>query len=31
MDAVGAAAGYRLTSVTIEAHGLCAACVADAP
>ena len=31
MDAVGAAAGYRLTSVTIEAHGLCAACAADAP
>jgi Fur family zinc uptake transcriptional regulator len=31
IDAVAAEAGYRLTAVTIEAHGLCAACVADAP
>jgi Fur family zinc uptake transcriptional regulator len=31
MDVVGAEAGYRLTSVTIEAHGLCAPCAADAP
>ncbi len=31
MDAVGAEAGYRLTSVTIEAHGLCAACANEAP
>jgi Fur family transcriptional regulator, zinc uptake regulator len=30
MDAIGGEAGYRLTSITIEAHGLCAACVADA-
>jgi len=30
MDAIAADAGYRLTSVTIEAHGRCAACVADA-
>jgi Fur family zinc uptake transcriptional regulator len=27
MDAIGAEAGYRLSSITIEAHGLCAACV----
>jgi Fur family zinc uptake transcriptional regulator len=31
MDAIGGEAGYRLTSITIEAHGLCAACAADAP
>ena len=31
MNAVGAEAGYRLTSVTIEAHGLCAACANEAP
>jgi len=30
MDTIGGEAGYRLTSITIEAHGLCAACVADA-
>jgi Fur family transcriptional regulator, zinc uptake regulator len=30
MGAIGGEAGYRLTSITIEAHGLCAACVADA-
>jgi Fur family zinc uptake transcriptional regulator len=31
MEAIGGEAGYRLTSVTIEAHGLCAACAAEAP
>lgn len=30
MDAIASDAGYRLTSVTIEAHGRCAACAADA-
>jgi Fur family zinc uptake transcriptional regulator len=27
MNAIAAEAGYRLNSITIEAHGLCAACI----